>query len=93
MIRVGEICENSEVSIEIFRRIKVDGTEACIWYVKQGISWSNNQENDQSCNSEEDEEKTKEHAEDCKTPYNRIRLPWPSLLQYGLPVLTGIYMT
>lgn len=59
MVGVGEVCENGEVPIEIFRCIKVDSAEACIWYVKQRISWSNNQENDQSCNSKEDEEKTK----------------------------------
>lgn len=80
MIRVGEVCENGEVPIEIFRCVEVDGAEARIGYVKHRISWSNNQENDQSCNSKEDEEKTKNETQDCKTPYNWIGLAWPSLL-------------
>lgn len=67
-VGVGEICEKSEVSVDIPGWIEVYDVESGVVGVENGVSWLDDEENDQGRDSEQDDEYAEDQTDDCAAP-------------------------
>lgn len=71
-VRVWEICDESQISIEIPRRIEVYDVQARMICVKNRVFWLDNKKKDQSCDSKQDYKDAEDHTDDGAAPDGRI---------------------